>query len=325
MRQTDFMTNTVNLEAIIPVEMSGLRLDQALARLFSQYSRGRLQDWIKAGQVKVDGKLLRPRDAVQAGQCVVINATLVAQEQWEAQAIALNIVYEDETIIVLNKPAGLVVHPGAGNRNHTLLNALLHHAPELAELPRAGIVHRLDKDTSGLLVIARTLQAHQALIRAMQRRQIKREYLALVQGILISGGTVEEPIGRHPTQRMRMAVIHSGKRAITHYRVIERFPQHTLLRVELDTGRTHQIRVHMAHIQHSIVGDPTYAGRLKLPAGASEALKTGLITFKRQALHARHLAFLHPLTQQPLSFEAPIPDDLQGLLELLREDMRKLT
>ncbi len=317
------MTETIKLEATIPVEMAGLRLDQALARIFPEYSRGKLQDWIKAGQVRVDGKLLRPRDPVQSGQTVIIQAMLAAHEQWQPQAINLDIIYEDEAIIILNKPAGLVVHPGAGNRDHTLLNALLFHAPELAQLPRAGIVHRLDKDTSGLLVIARTLPVHHALIKAMQRRQIKREYLALVQGILISGGTIEEPIGRHPTQRTRMAVIASGKSAVTHYRVIERLRQHTFLKVELETGRTHQIRVHMAHIQHPIVGDPTYAGRLKLPAGVSEELKMALTNFKRQALHARHLEFIHPINHKPLSFEAPIPSDLQNLIELLRDDMQK--
>lgn len=312
----------IHLQAQIPTNLAGLRLDQALAKLFPDYSRARLQAWIKAGAVTVDGKYLKPSDKVQVQQLIEIKTALTAESSWEPQSIELDIIHEDENILVINKQPGLVVHPGAGNRDKTLLNALLHHAPNLATLPRAGIVHRLDKNTSGLLVIAKTLNAHQKLIKQLQTRVVKREYQALVNGILISGGTITAPIGRHPIHRTHMAVVVTGKPAITHYRILERYQVHTLLKVQLETGRTHQIRVHLSHIHHPLVGDPTYAGRLRLPPQATEKLKQALHNFKRQALHAWRLELKHPKTEKIISWEAPLPDDMENLLKLLRQDYR---
>jgi 23S rRNA pseudouridine1911/1915/1917 synthase len=313
--------NTIHLETQIPESTAGLRLDQALAKLFPEYSRARLQSWIKAGQVTVDGKIYYQRDKVHTGQKIVVNAQIEPQQAWEPQPISLNIIYEDKDIIVINKPAGLVVHPGAGNQKNTLVNALLHHVPELAEIPRAGIVHRLDKNTSGLLIIAKSLTTHHKLVKQIQQRIAKREYQAIVTGLLISGGTIEEPIGRHPIHRTKMAVVANGKEAVTHYRVIERFRAHTFLKVQLETGRTHQIRVHMAHIHHPIIGDPEYAGRLKLPAGISAELTHVLQNFNRQALHAWRLEIEHPRTGKMMHWEAPLPKDMQDLLDLLRKDL----
>ena len=310
---------TIDLTTIIAPEFSNMRLDQALTKLFPQYSRARWQAWIKAGAIKVDGKLIDQSEKTQVGQEIIAHIELQAKEDWQAQAIPLNIVYEDEDILVINKPIGLVVHPGAGNRDQTLVNALLYYSPALAMVPRAGVVHRLDKDTSGLLVIARNLTAHKNLVSQIQKRKMKREYLTVVSGVLISGGTIETAIGRHPTKRTRMAVTATGKTAITHYRVIEKFPAHTYLRVELETGRTHQIRVHMAHIHHPIVGDATYGGRLKLPANISPALRDKLQTFKRQALHASRLTLLHPTSGKLMQWETPVPEDMQHLLKSLRE------
>ncbi len=300
--------------------MAGSRLDQALAQLFPQYSRSRLQQWIKQGAVKVDHAVLRPRDAVHGGEDIELDVELEAAPEVRAEAIALDIVFEDEQILVVNKPPGLVVHPAAGNWEGTLQNALLHHCPELAVLPRSGIVHRLDKDTSGLMVVAKTLEAHKQLIDQLQARTVNREYLALVQGRVIAGGTVEGNIGRHPVDRKRMAVVAGGKPAVTHYRVAERFRHHTLLRVKLETGRTHQIRVHMAHIRHPILGDPVYGGRLRLPAGASEAFQETLRRFKRQALHAASLGLRHPATGEVLEWEAPLPEDMARLIGALHAD-----
>lgn len=304
----------------IPAELAGSRLDQALSALFPDYSRSRLQQWIKQGAVTVDGRSARPRDPVFGGERVVIEAELEAVSAVAPQEIPLQIVFEDADLLVLDKPPGLVVHPAAGNWDGTLQNALLHHAPALAQLPRSGIVHRLDKDTSGLLVVAKTIEAHTHLVAAMQAREIKREYLALVQGPVISGGTIEGDIGRHPVDRKRMAVVHAGKPAVTHYRVEERFRAHTLLRVILETGRTHQIRVHLAHIHLPIIGDPVYGGRLKLPRAASAELIAALRGFRRQALHAARLSLEHPRNGEPLSFEAPLPADMAALLAALRAD-----
>lgn len=305
----------------LPDTCAGLRLDQALAEILPEYSRSRLQQWIKQGAVTVDGKTLRPRDVVMGGESVVIDAELQAETAVSPEEIPLDVVYEDDDLLIVNKPPGLVVHPAAGNWAGTLQNALLHHAPVLAHLPRSGIVHRLDKDTSGLLVVAKTLEAHTHLVTALQARSVKREYLAVVQGRVISGGTVEGDIGRHPVDRKRMAVVASGgKPAVTHYRVEERFRAHTLVRVRLETGRTHQIRVHMAHIRFPLVGDPVYGGRFKLPAGAGEALIRALRGFRRQALHAARLGIVHPRTAEEMTFEAPLPDDMQALLQVLRED-----
>ena len=300
--------------------MAGQRLDQALAQLFSQYSRSRLQQWLRQGCVRVDGRQPRARDKVLGGEQIEIEAVLEAQGEWQAQPIELDIVYEDGAVIVLNKPAGLVVHPAAGNPEGTMLNALLHHDPELASVPRAGIVHRLDKDTSGLLVVARTLEAQKQLVEQLQARQFLREYLAVVNGVLTAGGTVEAPIGRHPVQRKRMAVVENGKPAVTHYRIEQRYRGHTLVRVTLETGRTHQIRVHMAHIHHPLVGDPVYGGRPRLPKGAGDELVAALRGFKRQALHASKLGFKHPIRGETVSWEQPLPEDMAKLIAVLEQD-----
>ncbi len=315
------MTNYFN--TIIPTQMAGYRLDKALAELFPTYSRTCLQQWIRDGQILVDTIPKRGKDKVQGGEMIQIMAHLAEQVTWQAQPLPLNLLYEDEAILVVNKPAGLVVHPGAGNPNHTLVNALLHDFPELAQLPRAGIIHRLDKETSGVLVIARSLPAHTHLVAQLQRHEFKREYQAIVTGVLISGGTVNAPIGRHPVHRTRMAVLASGKPAITHYRVIQRYRAHTHLRVQLETGRTHQIRVHMAYKHYPLIGDTVYGGRLHLPAGSSTALKETLRTFPRQALHAEQLGLLHPYHNEWMQWTAPLPTDLQTLLSTLAKDQQQ--
>jgi len=315
------MSQQIQLSAAVTDAQAGLRLDQVAAELFPDFSRSRLQSWIKRGELTVDGATRKPRDKVIGGELLAINAELEAEQSWEPQAIALDIIYEDEHLLVINKPAGLVVHPAAGNRDSTLLNALLHHAPDLATLPRAGIVHRIDKDTTGLLVVAKSLKAHASLVDQLQEKTAFREYEAIVQGVMTGGGMVNEPIGRHPTQRTRQAVSHSGKPAVTHYRLIERFRAHTHIRVQLETGRTHQIRVHMAHIQYPLLGDPVYGGRLRLPKGASEELIEALRQFKRQALHARKLGVQHPETGEYIEWESPLPDDFRAMLKVLRDDV----
>lgn len=314
------MTQEIRLSREIPDGLAGQRLDQALAEVFSEYSRARLQEWIRGGQVRVNGEQWRVRDKVRGGEQVDIDAVVEPREQWRPEAIPLHVVYEDDALLVIDKPAGLVVHPAAGNRAGTLLNALLHHAPELAHVPRAGIVHRLDKDTSGLMVVARTLTAQKELVAQLQHRSVTREYQCVVVGVLTAGGTVEAPVGRHPVQRKRMAVVAGGKPAVTHYRVVERFRAHTHLRVRLETGRTHQIRVHMAHLRHPLVGDPVYGGRLKLPAGATEHLADCLRGFKRQALHAARLSLVHPLDGRTMAWDSSLPADMTELLAALRED-----
>jgi len=314
------MSTTPTYTAEIPVELDGKRLDQALAVLFQDFSRSRLQQWIRDGQVQVDAQVMRPKDKVFSGQRVTLQADLAPEGEWEAQDIPLPIVYEDAHLLVINKPAGLVVHPAAGNYTGTMLNALLHHAPQLENLPRAGIVHRLDKETSGLLVVAKDLSTHKELVAQLQAREFEREYLAIVVGVMTAGGTVEAPIGRHPVQRKRMAVVDRGKPAVTHYRVVERFRAHTLIRVKLETGRTHQIRVHMAYVHFPLLGDPVYGGRLKLPKGCSEELAQTLRQFRRQALHAARLGIIHPQTGEALSWEAPLPPDMQKLLAVLQDD-----
>ncbi len=308
------------LQAEIPEELDGCRLDQALAQLFRDYSRSRLQQWIREGFVTVDQKVLRAKDKVQAGAKVQVLAQQVEQGQWQAEDIVLDIVYEDAQLIVINKPAGMVVHPAAGNQQGTLLNALLHHAPELAKVPRAGIVHRLDKDTTGLLVIARDISSHKYLVEQLQAREFDREYQAITYGVMTAGGCVDAPIGRHPVQRKRMAVVERGKPARTHYRVLARYRAHSLIQVKLETGRTHQIRVHMSHIHYPLVGDQTYSGRLRLPAGCSENLATQLKQFKRQALHAYRLGLVHPVTKESMLWEAAIPGDMQQLIDALTQD-----
>jgi len=304
----------------IPAELAGLRLDQALAQMFPEYSRSRLKEWLLAGAITLDGGLKRPRDAVAGGEIVSLLPQAEPSVRAEPEAIALDIVFEDEYLLVVNKPAGLVVHPGAGNPAGTLMNGLLHHAPSLELVPRAGIIHRIDKQTSGLLLVAKTVQAHTALVRLLAEREISRTYLAVCNGVLTGGGTVNEPIARHPVDRKRMSVQQNGKPAVTHYTVIERFRAFTYVRVKLETGRTHQIRVHFAHRRHALVGDPVYGGRLALPAGASESLIALLRRFKRQALHAARLALVHPVTGEALEFEAPLPADFQELIAVLRAD-----
>jgi 23S rRNA pseudouridine1911/1915/1917 synthase len=304
----------------LPAQAAGLRFDQALARALPQYSRARLQAWIESGAVQVDGRPLRARDKVLGGEQVRIEVRLAAQTVAAAEAIPLTVTFEDRTLLIINKPPGLVVHPGAGNARHTLQNALLALDPKLALLPRAGLVHRLDKDTSGLLVVVRTPEAHAALIAAMAARKIGREYLAVCTGAMTAGGTVDEPIGRHRTQRTRMAVRADGRPAITRYRLAKRFRAHTLVRVELETGRTHQIRVHLAHIGFPVVGDPLYAGRRRVPAGCTPALAAELRAFPRQALHAARLKLTHPVTGREHAWEAPLPEDMQRLLSALEAD-----
>ncbi len=314
------MTQIISLHSVLPDSLNGLRLDRALSLLFTDYSRARLQTWIQEGKVLVDGKQLRAKDKVKAGQEIHITTSLTAETSWQGQPIALDIIFEDDTLLVVNKPVGLVVHPAAGNPDRTLVNALLHHAPELVHLPRAGIVHRLDKDTSGLLVVARTLSAHHHLVAQLQAHTVRREYLAIVNGVFTAGGTIDAPIRRHAHQRTRMAVLESGKTAITHYRIAERFRGQTALQVFLETGRTHQIRVHMAHIGHPLVGDVTYGSRLRFPPHCTAALQDALRQFKHQALHAQRLSLVHPKTQELLHWEAPLPEDMQQLLECLRQD-----
>ena len=316
----EHQSNIRQLAAIVPRDAAGQRLDQVLATLFPDYSRSRLQQWIRAGYVTVDGRSLRTRARVRGGESIAVDAVMEVETSWEGEAICLDILYEDDAILVVNKPPGLVVHPGAGNPGGTLVNALLHYSPELVKVPRAGVVHRLDKDTSGLLVVARTLAAHSSLVAQLQARTVTREYLAIVVGAMTAGASVKTPIGRHPTERTRMAVVLGGKEAVTHYRVLERFRHHTYVRVNLETGRTHQIRVHMAHLHHPLVGDPTYGGRLRIPAGCSIELQAALRGFKRQALHASKLALIHPEKGAALEWEAPLPDDMEQLLSVLRID-----
>lgn len=310
------------LAVVLPVEAAGLRVDQALARLLPQHSRASLQLWIRAERVLVEGNVPRAKDKVRGGERVEILVPQTPAGDWMAQAIPLKIVYEDDHLLVINKPAGLVVHPGAGNPESTMLNALLHHEPSLNKLPRAGIVHRLDKETSGLLVVAKTEAVRLDLIGQLKQRALKREYLALVQGLLVAGGTVDAPIGRHNQVRTRMAVSEGGREAVSHYRIEKKYRAHTLLRVKLESGRTHQIRVHMAHLKHPLVGDPVYGGRLQLPKGASTALITALQGFKRQALHAARLGLVHPASGKEMEWDAPMPEDMQALLKVLEKDAK---
>ncbi len=308
------------LTAKVPEELAGKRLDQCLAEIFPDYSRSKLQSWIKTGRVTVNGEMLKPRDKLEGDEDIVLDAEPEPVMETQAEDIPLDIVFEDESLLIINKPAGLVVHPAAGNWQGTLVNALLNHDATLNTLPRAGIVHRLDKETSGLLMVARTLQAHHSLTTQLQERTIVREYLALVKGWMTGGGTIDEPIGRHPVDRKRYTVKADGKPAVTHYRLEQRFKRFTLVRVKLETGRTHQIRVHMAHIKYPLVGDPVYGGRFQLPAGCSESLEQALRGFKRQALHATKLGLVHPVTGEYLEWEQPVPEDMQNLLNVLAEN-----
>jgi 23S rRNA pseudouridine1911/1915/1917 synthase len=312
------------IDLTIPPEMAGQRLDSALARLLPEHSRTRIKGWIEAGAVKVRGNPCKPRDMVEAGSRVQVQMTVdePAQPEIQAEDIALRLVHEDADVLVIDKPAGLVVHPGAGNPRHTLQNALLGLDQKLAALPRAGLIHRLDKDTSGLLVVARNPKAQTSLSRQLEARTMAREYVAVCVGVMTGGGTIDEPIGRHRGDRLRMAIRVSGRPAVTHYRVLERFRAHTYLSVKLETGRTHQIRLHLAHIKYPIVGDPVYGGRFGLPRGATQPLIDALRTFKRQALHAATLGFEHPRTGKMLTLQSPVPADFARLLAVLAADAR---
>ena len=318
------MAQRIMQEAIVDSGQHGLRLDQAAAELFPDFSRSRLQSWIRSGELCVDGSRARPRDRVSQGSLLSLGTESVEEVPWQAEDIALDLVFEDDSIIVLNKPAGLVVHPAAGHQTGTLVNALLNHDPELVNLPRAGIVHRLDKDTSGLMVVARSLQAHNHLVAQLQERSVKREYAAVCIGAMTGGGTVAESIGRHPRDRKKMAVVATGgKPAVTHYRVAQRFAHHTHITVRLETGRTHQIRVHMAHLHYPLIGDPSYGGRPRIPKAAAQVLIDTLRQFPRQALHAQALGLVHPRSEELLEWDVPLPADMQQLLAVLREHDRE--
>lgn len=318
------MIEHIQKQMIVPREHHNQRIDSVITQLLPQYSRSQISSWIKSGAITVNKKPCKPKDKALDGDCIDISVDFTPSNsldfnQCAPQDIPLDIVYEDDDVLVINKPAGLVVHPGAGNKDHTLINALLHHEPSLGHLPRAGIVHRLDKDTTGLLIVAKNLVAHTSLIRQMQAREIQRHYITLVQGHVISGGTIDTGFGRHSRNRLKMAVMTQGRQAITHYSLKKQYQDFTLLDVSLMTGRTHQIRVHMTYINHPVVGDQLYSGRMRLPANACEELKVVLQQFKRQALHACSISFNHPRTLEQLSFKAALPDDFKFLLNVLDE------
>ncbi|MTI15229.1 23S rRNA pseudouridine(1911/1915/1917) synthase RluD [Sansalvadorimonas verongulae] len=314
------MAEQITLEAFVPEELGGKRLDQIASKVFSDYSRSCLQDWIRSGSLTVDGKTLRPKDKLFGGEQLSLNAEIEDDRRWEPEDIPLDVVYEDDDIIVINKPRNLVVHPAAGNWSGTLLNGLLFRNPELASVPRAGIVHRLDKDTTGLMVVAKTLQAQTDLVEQLQQRTVSREYEAVVFGVMSAGGLVDEPIGRHPTNRLKMSVVVGGKHSVTHYRVLERYRGHTHVRLQLETGRTHQIRVHMSHLRYPLVGDSLYAGPPRFPKGATTELVTALKDFDRQALHARRLGLVHPVSGEYMEWESELPEDFLTLLDVLEQD-----
>ncbi|HAS6174117.1 TPA: 23S rRNA pseudouridine(1911/1915/1917) synthase RluD [Vibrio vulnificus] len=318
------MAQQIELTNTVKDSQLGQRLDQAIAELFADFSRSRLKEWLLDGKVTVDGNVVtKPRTKVMGGEVITVLAELEDEVRWEAQDIPLDIVYEDDDILVINKPRDFVVHPGAGTPDGTVLNALLFHCPEVAEVPRAGIVHRLDKDTTGLMVVAKTVPAQTRLVRALQKRNITREYEAIAIGRMTAGGKVDKPIGRHATKRTLMAVSPMGKPAVTHFRVAEHFREHTRIRLRLETGRTHQIRVHMSCIQHPLLGDAAYGGRARIPAGASEDVTAMIRNFDRQALHAVMLRFEHPITGEEMEFHAPVPDDMVELTETLRRDAQE--
>lgn len=315
---------TIELEARVPPEMAGRRADQAAAALFADYSRAVLKTWIESGELRIDAKHVKPKLKLLGGEVMTLNARLESRQDWQtAQSVPFAVVYEDDDLLVINKPAGVVVHPGAGNRDHTLVNGLLAHREGLALLPRAGIVHRLDKDTSGLLLVAATLPAHQALVKQLAQRTVSRRYLALTEGVLITGRDINLPIGRHPHQRTRQAVRDDGRDALTRIRVAQRFRAHTLIEAELETGRTHQIRVHLAAIGYPLLGDHRYGARGKLPQDPDPALVACARAFSRQALHAQALGFEHPARGDHLAFEAPPPADFTALVECLQADAQR--
>ncbi|EKO3565767.1 23S rRNA pseudouridine(1911/1915/1917) synthase RluD [Vibrio metschnikovii] len=317
------MAQQIELTQTVKESQLGQRLDQAVAELFVDFSRSRLKEWLLDGKITVNGTVVtKPRTKVMGGECITVLAELEDEQRWEAQDITLNIVYEDDDILVINKPRDFVVHPGAGTPDRTVLNALLFHYPPIAEVPRAGIVHRLDKDTTGLMVVAKTVPAQTRLVRDLQKRNITREYEAIAIGKMTAGGMIDKPIGRHSTKRTLMAVNQMGKPAVTHYRVAEHFREHTRIRLRLETGRTHQIRVHMAYLQHPLLGDSAYGGRARIPKGATPELTEMIRAFDRQALHAVMLKFEHPITGEELEFHAPVPDDMVIMTEALREDAK---
>lgn len=313
----------VQLEPVVqkvPPELTGQRLDRAAANLFPEYSRSRIQLWIDGGELLVDGQKGRRRDSVVAGMKLSLKPVTESQGDWQPQDISFPVVYEDEDILVIDKPAGLVVHPGAGNWDGTLLNGLIHKYPDLIEVPRAGIVHRLDKDTSGLMVVAKNLAAQNNLIKQLQARSVTRRYNAIVLGGPTASGLIDEPIGRNPKNRLKMAVVAKGKEAITQYRVKQKFNSHKLLELKLETGRTHQIRVHLAHNNWPILGDPLYGGKSRLPKGCSDALRAAIESFPRQALHAVQLQLVHPKTGELVSWDSPLAADMQIMLEALEDN-----
>lgn len=314
------MDNTTKYQYIVPDDMLGQRLDKALATLCGDYSRSTIQSWIKQGLVMMDDELPKQKDKVYGGELLEVEVPQIRKGEWEAQDIGLDIVYEDDAMVVVNKPAGLVVHPGAGNPDKTLLNGLLHYLPESRALPRVGIVHRLDKDTSGLMVVAKTEAARLGLSAQLVDHSLHREYLALSNGRVISGSTVDEPIARDKGDRRKMAINMMGKEAVTHYRVDQRFRNHTLLRVQLETGRTHQIRVHMTHIGFPLVGDPVYGRRLAIAGDCHPALEQELRSFKRQALHATRIEYVHPISAEHQSWQRSLPKDMQSLVDACEVD-----
>ena len=307
------------LNIIIPQRMTGNRLDVSLSEMLPDYSRSKITTWIKSGDALINQKTFKPKDKASGDEIICLTLNQKQSNDWAAENIPLNIVFEDEDIIVINKEYGLVTHPGVGNWSGTLANALLHYDPSLSKLDRAGIVHRLDKNTSGLMVIARNEKSQKYLVEQLQSHSVAREYSAIVYGHMISGGSINEPIGRDPKDRVKQAVSTSGKDAITHYRVIDRFKSHTHVKAILETGRTHQIRVHLSYIGYSLIGDPMYGGRVRFPKKASEDLKEALVNFNRQALHSKKLTLTHPVSGELVSWKAPLPNDMLKLLDVLKE------
>lgn len=307
----------IQLEIVIPEKFKGKRLDLALSKLFPEHSRSRIQSWIKAGEVEVNNSKYKQRNVVNSGDIIKINTTLKSIDKHQAEHIGLDVIHEDKAIIILNKPAGLVVHPGAGNQKHTLVNALLHFDEKLDVLPRAGIIHRLDKDTTGIMIIARTIESYTYLVNELQKRNIKRNYKAIICGQLVAGGVIENKIGRHPVHRTKMAVTDKGKLATTHYRIIKKFQHYTYLDIQLGTGRTHQIRVHMNNEKHPIIGDPLYGKNTFIKKGINASLREFIKNFKRQALHAYNLEFTHPVSKKIISLNAELPDDMNNLIKIL--------